>query len=370
MSNSKPKKSRSVFVILFVILMLLTIAVTVTANVIFSGDRVPKVAGYYLYLQESDELAPDVPQNSLVFAKEATDTALLPGNKVLCYLSSGNLAMRVIYNIDVNEDGSTNYYPGTAVEQGSELAIPRTNIIAQCKWASCELYTFVQFATSVAGLMCLLVAPCVILIIMLLVKIAKSSREEIDDEDFFFDEEEAEQLSRKPAKKAPLFDPEQAAAGDEVLEKKKESIADNFASKPVNEDSPYQKAVAERTAKFKKVEQEDIDRVNAEQAAREAGTQVYSTAEVEESARRNPNPVSDTSAAVRPVEPTPAPAPKVEKPAEPVEEKHYSSPNIDDIINAAELRAAKSGTKINPDIAATDSIDDLISALEKEKNKL
>ena len=48
MSNSKPKKSRSVFVILFVILMLLTIAVTVTANVIFSGDRVPKVAGYYL----------------------------------------------------------------------------------------------------------------------------------------------------------------------------------------------------------------------------------------------------------------------------------------------------------------------------------
>ena len=365
------KKTAPVFVFLILAIILLLLAVlTYISNIFFSGDRVPKVGEYYLYLQESDELSPDVPQNSLVFAKEATDTALLPGNKVLCYLASGNLAMRAIYNIDVNEDGTTYFYPGTNEEQGSELAIPRTNIIAQCKWASCELYTFVQFATSVAGLMCLLVAPCVILIIMLLVKIAKSSREEIDDEDFFFDEEEAEQLSRKPAKKAPLFDPEQAAAGDEVLEKKKESIADNFASKPVNEDSPYQKAVAERTAKFKKVEQEDIDRVNAEQAAREAGTQVYSTAEVEESARRNPNPVSDTSAAVRPIEQAPAPAPKVEKPAEPVEEKHYSSPNIDDIINAAELRAAKSGTKINPDIAATDSIDDLISALEKEKNKL
>ena len=46
------------------------------------------------------------------------------------------------------------------------------------------------------------------------------------------------------------------------------------------------------------------------------------------------------------------------------------SPNIDDIINPAEFRAAKTGQKINPDIAASGSIDDLLRVLEAEKKKL
>ncbi len=164
------KKTAPVFVFLILAIILLLLAVlTYISNIFFSGDRVPKVGEYYLYLQESDELSPDVPQNSLVFAKEATDTALLPGNKVLCYLASGNLAMRAIYNIDVNEDGTTYFYPGTNEEQGSELAIPRTNIIAQCKWASCELYDYVAFVTSVKGLVLFGILPFALSFVSLLV---------------------------------------------------------------------------------------------------------------------------------------------------------------------------------------------------------
>ena len=47
-----------------------------------------------------------------------------------------------------------------------------------------------------------------------------------------------------------------------------------------------------------------------------------------------------------------------------------STPNIDDIINPGELRAAKAGAKYNPEISSTGSIDDLIAALENEKKKL
>ncbi|MBQ8011046.1 MAG: hypothetical protein IJ265_05795, partial [Oscillospiraceae bacterium] len=68
----------------------------------------------------------------------------------------------------------------------------------------------------------------------------------------------------------------------------------------------------------------------------------------------------------------PLSAPPAEKPAAPVRPvaPPEPAPNIDDIINPAEFRAAKTGQKINPDIAASGSIDDLLRVLEAEKKKL
>lgn len=381
MSATK-KKGKSVFAVLFVIVLLFIIAATVTTNVIFSGDRVPKVAGYYLYLHEEADMEPDIPQNSLVLAKEAPQTSLSPGSKVLCYLSDGNLALRVIYQMTLDSDNQTLYYPGTRLEQGNELTIPRTNIFAICNWASKELYQFVKFSTSVSGLMVCLVVPCIILIIMLLVKIARSGKDELDEDDFFFDKDEIEAVTRKPEKPkaAPLFDPKQTPAADETLEKKKSSISENFSEKPVNENSPYQKAVQERerTMKFKKIQEEDIERARQEEEARRNAAQSSSPEPIrrpaEEAVQPAAEPVAEQPAPVEeaPVQTSePAPVP-VEPETPPVESKPVRSevPNLDDILDPAELRAARTGQKVNRNIAATGSIDDLIAALENEKKKL
>lgn len=394
MSKTKTKKkARSVFAVLFVIVLLFVIAAAVATNVIFSGDRVPKVAGYYLYLHETADMEPDIPQNSLVFAKEAGQTSLSPGSKVLCYLADGNLALRVICNMMVDSENQTVYYPGTAVEQGTDLSIPRANIFAICIWASTDMYKFVKFATSVPGLMICLVLPCIVLIVMLLVKIARSGKEE---DEFYFDEEEIEAVTRKPSKKpqaAPLFDPKQTPSADASLEKKKSSISENFSEKPVNENSPYQKAVQERTMKFKKIQQEDIERAEAEEAAKKTaaanGTQLFSKQDVENSAKQESvsrgRHFAEPEKAPRSTEPSPRPAETVRPVSEPVAEParpkraeterpaakpSSTTPNIDDILNPSELRAAKSGQKVNRKIAATGSIDDLIAALENEKKKL
>lgn len=370
MSKTK-KKGGSVFAVFVVIILLIAVAATVCMNVIFSGDRVPMVAGYYLYMNESADLEPDIPENSLVFSKEAGQSSLQPGSKVLCYLSDGNMAMRVIYNIVVNEDGSTSYFPGTVVEQGSELAIERGNIFAVCSWASRELYSVVKFATSVMGLMLLLVVPCIILIIMLLVKIAKSSREEIDEDDFEFDEDEVEAVTRRPRKKSvqsPLFDPEQTNSQDESLERKKASIQENFAEKPVNEDSPYQKAVQERTMKFKKIEQEDIERVQQEEAAKAAAA-AEQPVQPEVPVQADEPAQDQEHTGYVPAYSSDVPVVHSDEGEQP-EPARSSTPNIDDIIDPGELRAAKTGQKYNREISSTDSIDDLIAALEKEKKKL
>lgn len=417
-SKKKAKKAKSVFGVVAVILLLLLIAVTVTANVIFSGDSVPMVGGYYLYMNESAEMEPDIPENSLLFAKQApvkasiTNTAsITQGNKVLCYLPDGNLAPRQIYDLTTDANGDTVYYPATMTGEPDALSIPRSNIIAMCSWASPELFSFVKFATSVPGLMAFLVVPCIILIVLLLVKIAKSGKEELDEDDFFFDEE-VEPIVKKTAKpkKTPLFDPEANPADDDTLEKKKSSISEHFSAKPVNENSPYQKAVQERTMKFKAPQPEDVERAQQEAEARKkakkaapTGTQVFTPSEIEEAAqkpvRRVQRAEDDLSAPKRPVRPAadPAPAPKsVQEPELPPppapapkpapapapapspapapaqkSEDRFSSPNIDDILSSNYHAASSKGSgRTRSDIASSGSIDDLIAVLEKEQKKL
>lgn len=378
MSKTK-KKHGSIFAVFFVIILLLSVVFTIGVTLTFSGDRVPMIGKYYLYMHESSDMEPDVPDHSLVLARAAEQTSLHPGSKVLCYKSDGNMALRVIYDIQVNEDGSTSYYPGTALEQGSELAIERGNIFAECLWASRELYTVVKFAGTVTGLMCMLVVPCIILIIMLLVKIAKSSREEVDEEDFLFDEEEMEEMMpRKKHSQPPLFNPEQDISSDASLEKKKASIQENFSEKPVNEDSPYQKAVQERTMKFKKIEQEDIERAKREQQERAAKAAAIADASMgitppqppvpeEPVVLAEPEPEVNAHTGYVPTHSSDVPIVPSDEVSEP---KRSDTPNIDDILDPGELRAAKSGQRYNRDISSTDSIDDLIAALENEKKKL
>lgn len=403
----KKKRRSSVFSGLLVFILLIIVACTVVANLIFSGDRIPKLAGYYLYLQEEADMEPYVPAKSLVVAEPSTFSELHEGNKVLCYLADGTLALRNIYRIEQKEDGTVDYYPGTVIEQGTELAISRTEIFAVCMRASPELYAYIQFATTVTGLMCLLVAPCVILIIMLLVHIARNGGEDMDDEEFTFEEEQPQPKKPQPKTKpaaveSPLYNPENKAI-PEALEEKKSTISENFASKPVNENSPYQKAVQERekTMKFKRqeIEEEALRALEEPYPGRKkTNTQVYSSEEIREQARlkaqqsaqqkpepirpaeiqRNPEPVPPPKpepmlpppVPTNPEPPAPAPAPKpeppapapVKKPEAPKPKPTYSSPNIDDILNAT--KKSKSA------IASSDSIDDLIRLIENEKKKL
>ncbi|MDE6731160.1 MAG: hypothetical protein K2J71_10360 [Oscillospiraceae bacterium] len=290
----KQKKHGSVFAGLLVVLLMLVVVGTIAANLIFSGSRVPKIAGYYLYLQDSDEMSPDVPAQSLVVAQAAITGEIHEGNKVLCYLEDGTLAIRNIYQIEETEDGAVNYYPGTVQEQGNDFVIPRTNIFAICTWASTQLYQYVKFTTSMTGLLALLVAPCVILIIMLLVKMAKSDGDDMEDEEFLF--EQSEPTPRKKKKKAaeqPLYNPDAVPVQDS-LQEKKSSISENFSAKPVNENSPYQKAVQERekTMKFRRqeIEQEALKvRNESLPKKKKAVTQVYSTDEIKSKAQELQN---------------------------------------------------------------------------------
>ncbi len=379
-------RRKSVLAIIVAIILVLLVISTVVTNVIFSGEKMPKIAGNYLYLHESADMEPDIAQNSLIIAKEDSETSLNKGSKVLCYLADGTLALRCIYDISVDASGNTNYFPGTAVDQGSELVIPRSNIFAICSWQSKELYDYVTFATSVGGLMALLIIPCIILILMFLVKLRMGIREEVDEDDFLFDDLEIMAPPRRTA--SPLFEPGQNTSPDITasFERKKSSISEHFQKKDVDTSSPYQKAVQERTMKFR-IQQQDIEAAAKQQAFSKQGTQVFSTQEVEERARRqqpefrpavpdtSPEPEVRqqevrTAPVPQPTEETPVQRPAYSAPSYTAPAPKSDAPNIDDVVSPSELRAAKTGQRINSNIAATDSIDDLLRVLEAEKKKL
>ncbi len=294
------KKSKSILAIVLAILLILVVAVTLTTNILFSRHDTPKIFGHYIYLMETDVMeagsaAPDaanavgsdeaavatsvgsvdsssasasIHKHTAVIASAYDESdPIAKNNAVLCVLDpsdtstdmdSDNIAVRRIYNIEQDETGVLKYYPTTMQTNavGTEPPITVDSILGKCIIESSELYSFVKFATGVAGILTLLVLPAVILVIMLIVMIARANSRR--DDEFVFEEDYDEVYTEDSyddssyddeelGGRSPLFRPADTMQ-NRSLEQKRSSIAENFERKAVNPNSPYQKA---RTMQFK-----------------------------------------------------------------------------------------------------------------------
>ncbi len=290
------KKSKSILAVVLAILLILVVAVSLTTNILFSRKDTPKIFGHYIYLMEYDTMeagaaavatgttdlnaagtvdsesaAASIHKHTAVIATAYQESdPIAKNNAVLCVLApddtstdidSDRVAVRRIYNIELDETGVLKYYPTTMKtnDVGTEPPITVDSILGKCAYESGELYSYVTFATGVPGILTLLVLPSVILVIMLIVAIARAngkhddeytfeenydevySEDSYDDDDSAYDDEEL-------GGRSPLFRPSENTAQSRSFEQKRSSIAENFERKQVNPNSPYQKA---RTMQFK-----------------------------------------------------------------------------------------------------------------------
>ena len=290
------KKSKSILAVVLAILLILVVAVSLTTNILFSRKDTPKIFGHYIYLMEYDTMeagaaavatgttdlnaagtvdsesaAASIHKHTAVIATAYQESdPIAKNNAVLCVLApddtstdidSDRVAVRRIYNIEQDETGVLKYYPTTMKtnDVGTEPPITVDSILGKCAYESCELYSYVTFATGGPGILTLLVLPSVILVIMLIVAIARAngkhddeytfeenydevySEDSYDDDDSAYDDEEL-------GGRSPLFRPSENTAQSRSFEQKRSSIAENFERKQVNPNSPYQKA---RTMQFK-----------------------------------------------------------------------------------------------------------------------
>ena len=290
------KKSKSILAVVVTIILLFVVIVTLMTNILFSNSDTPKLFGHYIYMMEWDTMEAEGEESTEADA-ESAEVATTSGtldsesaaasihqytavvcdaydesdpiaknNAVLCVLAdddtssdidSDRIAVRRIYSIEQDSSGVLLYYPTImkTSEVGTEPAITVDNILGKCKYESSALYSFITFSTGAAGIILLLVLPCVILVVMLIVVIVRANGrvndeyafeenyDEVFREDSYDDDGYGEELGRSSPYRSVGH-----GTGSSSFEEKRSSIAENFERKAVNPNSPYQKA---RTMQFK-----------------------------------------------------------------------------------------------------------------------
>ena len=409
------KKRFSILKFVLIVLCILLIVISIIVNIGFSGGKTPKLFGRYFYIvKESDNMGDNVTKGACLISPDAKDAAIAKGDIVLCYPAADPNTLKVlsIYDVVTAEDGTTKYITADATNVGSEDSISKDNIAAICTGhtESAELGAIVRFASSIKGIIFLLVLPCVLLVIFLIAKLASGKGDDdFDDEfDFYEYDEKEKQKAISESKKNihdksanPLFEPSQEIQPSNELERKKMSIAENFSQKKVNPDSPYQKE-RERTMQFKAQRSAEstfaarnvggssstaptadalreemlrktaeaertgtfniknaVANANAPQAAAPAApsepisdnTGILSKSQLAEMSR---NDVPKTT----PLRSQSAPSTAAPKPV-----KKSSTPDISDIISKSEQEEKKKSP-------SNMSVDDLIKMIEAEKKKL
>lgn len=428
------KKTKSILAVVLAILLIIVVAITLTTNILFSRKDTPKIFGHYIYLMQTDVMeagsdvgiatnntdanaAASIHQHTAVIAKAYSEAdPIAKNNAVLCVLAaddtstdadSDRVAVRRIYSIDQDETGMLKYYPTTmqADSIGTEPPVTVDSILGKCAYESGELYTYITFATSVPGILTLLVLPSVILVIMLIVAIVRANGKH--DEEYAFEENYDEVFSEDSydadngyedeelGGRSPLYRSSGNTGKSASFEQKRSSIAQNFERKAVNPNSPYQKA---RTMQFKAqhdvpiyTNPEDQLPIGSNNTDAYEGTHsgsVSNTASFSSIHRTTPisnfgsGPIAShaSDAPVAPETPTYRGSHEASSPEEArnLGSNRFTSnaarPETDTTNSAASAPAAapasKPAAKPTGDKYATASVDELLAMIEGEKHKL
>lgn len=406
------KKRFSVLRCFISIICVLFIIIAVGINLIYSQKKTPDFMGRYFYIvtERDTNGINDVTQGAAIIAKEATGISIAQKDLVLCSPTedTNNLRLCGIFNVITDEDGTEKYqlyYDGH--EDNTEL-VTKDSIKAICTGypESVELGNFITFTRSIPGIVAELIIPCIILLVFFISRlVSKDDVEEDEIPDF------KPEVKKNPEKKKtqqqsgnPLFEPSQEISSEE-LERKKQSIAENFSQKKVNPDSPYQKE-KERTMQFKASHPENtktaVPRTSHAPSADKIREDLRRKNDYEGAHVKRPEDVETTERKItpKPVKPIAPVRPVIshEKPEvtdntgiistsqvaeissvqentrnsveeiknninKKYEPKKSSSPDISDIISKSEFNRRKRNV-------SDMSVDDLLRIIEEEKKKL
>lgn len=389
----KKKKRFSALKLLIVILCITSVIVSAGINILFAGDKTPKLFDRYIYVVDEDNpMEGEITTGAALISMDAKKHGVVAtGDIILCYPADNpsTLSLRSVSFISEGDEG-TSYYTMDSFHEDTTGAITFDKIVAICTGynESLELGRFITFARQLKGIIALLGVPALLLIILLFTSILGSrSDEDIEDEFGFYEYDEEENNSPARKKADPLYEPNSETPTSAAFERRKMSIADNFKQKEVNPDSPYQKE-KERTVQFK-----------AQKGGSLSNTASFSGSGTAESsfAQRNPGTVSSpaptaetlreemlrkTSATERTATYSKPESTVSDNtgilsrdqvaelrggaPAKPAEvkaaaPKRSSSPDISDILGNAPLKPSKKPSDM--------SVDDLLKIIEEEKKK-
>ncbi len=188
--EKKKVSAFSVIEIIVIIILAVMIAGMVVCNLMFRSDNKPaSIFGYSFYKTRAVNMVPEIPVNTVIVAKKSEIPNIIDGSVILCTIGEKTALTRVT-EIEQQEDGSVCYIVKFDIAPENEtFRVESDAVIAKAIWQNESFGKFLDFATSVPGIITAVIIPLVFVVIFQLIRIRNirelereaSSIDDIDD---------------------------------------------------------------------------------------------------------------------------------------------------------------------------------------------
>lgn len=395
---SKPKKiGVSIFMVVLTVLLILSSLLTLITILLFSsGSGSAKLFSNYLYLMSSKEMEPEISYGSAVFADADDIQVLTEGNVVLCKIKKDREAVLRITEVVHNTDNTIYKVAGDSTPD-TVFEVDKSNVLAKCTSSDKALGSAINLIISTKGVVIFLIFPCILLVIFIILKVISSRKRDSeedeyyeedpvdyqyegyndgDDSEYYDDEDYEEPSPRRTARpNNPLFEPGMPVRKDPEFQRKKSSIAENFAQK-------HPTGSSGKTTTFPRTETPDdilINDLANQKRSRKPAERQRSASSATMAVERFKMAVDENPST--PFSKTPANADNdkmaaIKAALRQKEEQEYAARNKsrETTLRTESTRSAQRSKPQKPAVKKRNdninSIEDLIKALEDEKKKL
>ena len=350
-TKQKSHAGRNVFVF-FLVFTILVAGVVIGLSYVFKNkDVTPSVAGYSLYIMDSDKMLDKVPRGALVLASNDTPSAEKLGKAVLCEKVPG-VGTSIFWLADVSsKEGQDGVYYTVYQEKNPSITyeLKSENVVGEATTYYTTAGKAITFMTSRFGMVICIGSPIALMIIIELI-MAIASSDDYDDDDY--DDDDEEEYEVKTTKRPASLD-DILFTGDDATPLAKQQLSESD-DKYIQSEDDYSE------------EETDADIIGA-------------VVEVDEPEQKEPEPVMmiDEEPEVIPEEKA-----EEEKPAEPEVHK-VKLPPVEKEEKAAEpeVKTVKIPEQPKPQVkkpaprprrpkSMDTSIEDLMKLMEEQQQKL
>lgn len=165
-SETKAKRSpmQIVGIVVIFVLAILIVLTFVIFGMFKNSNSAPKVFGYRVYVVDNDRMEPRIPKGAAVFIEEGALPAPTSQSVILCRIDN-QLWVIGFVGTEVTESGETSYlvkYDNATDDK--TWGIKESDIIGVARTQDKFFGGVIRFASSKAGMMVIVIIPCLIVI--------------------------------------------------------------------------------------------------------------------------------------------------------------------------------------------------------------
>ena len=209
-NRAKRSPMQIVGIIVIFILAVLIVCTFVIFGIFKDAGSAPKIFGSRVYVVTNDLKSPRIPEGSAVFVEEGTLPDPSSQSVILCNIDGGLYVIGFV-GTGVTESGETSYivrYDNATDDR--TWGISQSDIIGVAKSYDRTIGAIIRFASSKAGMMIIVIIPCVLVILYEVIMLAVSRRRPASSKWRSEPDDGAETKSKKPARVKPAEEAKEA----------------------------------------------------------------------------------------------------------------------------------------------------------------